>query len=216
MTEEKKNYSIFEKLNRVQVLLKAPKNQYNSFGKYKYRSCEDILEGVKPYLKELNLVLNIVDDVVLIGDRYYVKATARLIDADNGESIETYAYARESESKKGMDSSQVTGATSSYARKYALNGLFAIDDTKDNDFYDNRSQQAPRGQNKKNTTSKKEATPSNREEVARMFDIAKKTNYPMNELKNLMVQKYRKTESDKLTSEEINKLIEIMTQESFA
>lgn len=213
---ETNKYTIYEKLNRIQVLLKAPKNQYNSFGNYKYRSCEDILEGVKPYLKELNLVLNISDDVVLIGDRYYIKATARLTDAENGDNVETSAYAREAEEKKKMDSSQVTGATSSYARKYALNGLFAIDDTKDNDFYDNQSQQAPRGQNRKNTTSKKEATPSNREEVARMFDIAKRANYPMNELKNLMVQKYRKTESDKLTSEEINKLIEIMTQESFA
>lgn len=120
-----------EKVVAVQSELKAPKGQYNSFGKYNYRSCEDILEGVKPLLNKYGLYLTIDDAVELIGDRYYIKATATLFDGDN--CISTSAYARESLDKKGMDSSQVTGATSSYARKYALNGLLCIDDTKDAD-----------------------------------------------------------------------------------
>lgn len=125
-----------QKVVAIQSKLKAPKGQYNSFGKYNYRSCEDILEGVKPLLSENELVLTIEDSIEMIGDRYYVKATATLSDGTN--SISTSAYARESLDKKGMDSSQVTGATSSYARKYALNGLLCIDDTKDADTMNNK------------------------------------------------------------------------------
>lgn len=125
--------NILTKLNKIQTELKAPKGQFNSFGKYKYRSCEDILEGVKPLLAETKCTLTVKDKVVLIGDRYYIEATATLCDCESGELYENTAFAREEESKKGMDSSQVTGATSSYARKYALNGLLAIDDTKDSD-----------------------------------------------------------------------------------
>lgn len=124
---------IYQKLNKIQVELKAPKNQYNSFGKYKYRSCEDILEGVKPLLQATNTVLTVADEVVNIGDRFYIKATAKLTDTEDGENVEVSALAREDATKKGMDLAQVTGSTSSYARKYALNGLFAIDDTKDSD-----------------------------------------------------------------------------------
>lgn len=120
-----------EKIVAIQSELKAPKGQYNSFGKYNYRSCEDILEGVKPLLAKHGLVLTIQDSIDLIGDRFYVKATATI--TDGKEQLSTSAYARESLDKKGMDASQVTGATSSYARKYALNGLLAIDDTKDAD-----------------------------------------------------------------------------------
>lgn len=115
----------------IQHRLKAPKGQYNSFGKYKYRSCEDILEAVKPILHEVGCSLTLTDEVVLIGDRYYIKATARLTGEDTDEV--TTAYAREDQDKKGMDGSQITGTASSYARKYALNGLFCIDDTKDAD-----------------------------------------------------------------------------------
>lgn len=115
----------------IQHRLKAPKGQYNSFGKYKYRSCEDILEAVKPILHEVGCSLTLTDEVVLIGDRYYIKATARLKGEDTDEV--TTAYAREDQDKKGMDGSQITGTASSYARKYALNGLFCIDDTKDAD-----------------------------------------------------------------------------------
>lgn len=124
-----------EKIVAIQSELKAPKGQYNSFGKYNYRSCEDILEGVKPLLAKHGLVLTIQDSIDLIGDRFYVKATATI--TDGKENVSTSAYARESLDKKGMDASQVTGATSSYARKYALNGLLAIDDTKDADTMDN-------------------------------------------------------------------------------
>ena len=119
----------------IQHKLKAPKGQYNSFGKYNYRSCEDILEGVKPLLKEHNLALLIDDEIVQIGERYYVKATAKI--TDGREIVSATAYAREPDTKKGMDESQITGATSSYARKYALNALLCIDDTKDADTMDN-------------------------------------------------------------------------------
>lgn len=119
------------KLIKIQKGLKAPKGQFNKFGNYKYRSCEDILEAVKPLCAEEGMQLTISDEIVMIGDRYYVKATATV--TDGSESASVTAYAREEETKKGMDSSQITGATSSYARKYALNGLFCIDDTKDAD-----------------------------------------------------------------------------------
>lgn len=124
---------VYSKLVEVQNKLKAPKSQFNSFGKYNYRNAEDILEAVKPILKEVGAVVILKDEIVLIGDRYYLKTKAQFIDAEEGEIIEVEAIAREAEEKKGMDSAQVTGATSSYARKYALNGLFLIDDTKDND-----------------------------------------------------------------------------------
>lgn len=126
----------YKRLAHIQAHLNAPKNQYNSFGKYKYRSCEDILEGVKPLLD--GLFLSISDEIVLIGDRYYVKATATITDGEISHSAT--AMAREEESKKGMDSAQVTGATSSYARKYCLNGLFGIDDAKDADTDEHKQQ----------------------------------------------------------------------------
>lgn len=124
-----------QRVGDIQHKLKAPKGQYNSFGKYNYRSCEDILEGVKPLLKEHNLALLIDDEIVQIGERYYVKATAKI--TDGRECVSATAYAREPDTKKGMDESQITGATSSYARKHALNALLCIDDTKDADTMDN-------------------------------------------------------------------------------
>lgn len=151
--------NIYTKLAEIQQKLKAPKGQKNNFGNYKYRSCEDILEAVKPLLGDFSLTLN--DEIVLIGERYYIKATACLSGSvamgeikpikkgdiltytpnNNLENnkIHTCAFARESESKKGMDESQITGTASSYARKYALNGLFCIDDTKDADTMDNKT-----------------------------------------------------------------------------
>lgn len=128
-----------KELNTIQNLLKAPKNQYNKFGNYKYRNCEDILEAVKPLLFSQSCTLTISDEIVMIGTRYYVRATATIKNA-NGETETTTAYAREDESKKGMNASQITGSTSSYARKYALNGLFCIDDTKDSDSLNNECQ----------------------------------------------------------------------------
>lgn len=127
--------NLYEKILHVQSELKAPKGQTNSFGKYKYRSAEDIIESVKPLLAKYGLLMIIADDMVSMddGNRYYVKALVTVIDVESGEKICSAAYAREEEVKKGMDSSQVTGAASSYARKYAMNGMFAIDDTKDAD-----------------------------------------------------------------------------------
>lgn len=126
---------LYSKLLDVQGRLKAPKGQYNSFGKYKYRSSEDILEAVKPLLVEQGLLLTLNDDIVMVGDRIYVKAIATIRYGE--DSIQSVAFAREEMDKKGMDASQVTGAASSYARKYALNGLFCIDDTKDSDATNN-------------------------------------------------------------------------------
>jgi hypothetical protein len=132
--------NIYEKLIKVQTELKAPKNQRNNFGGYNYRSCEDILEAVKPILKNNKLTLILKDNIVNIGDRYYIVAIADLIDIETGEKIVTQAQARESETKKGMDDSQITGTASSYARKYCLNGLFLIDDTKDADTNEYKKQ----------------------------------------------------------------------------
>ena len=130
---EKKEKTIYEKLLSVQNELKAPKDKKNTFGGYNYRSCESILEAVKPLLQEQGLMLTIKDEVVNIGDRYYVRATVLLDDISSNGEIAITALAREEEAKKGMDASQITGTASSYARKYALNGLFLIDDTKDAD-----------------------------------------------------------------------------------
>ena len=121
-----------KELLQIQSELKAPKGQFNAYGKYKYRSCEDILEAVKPILKKNNCTLLLSDSLIYVGERYYIKATATLVNAE-GKSVLTEAYAREEETKKGMDASQITGASSSYARKYALNGLLCIDDNKDSD-----------------------------------------------------------------------------------
>lgn len=121
-----------KELNLIQTQLNAPKNQYNSFGKYKYRSCEDILAAVKPLLKETECTLILSDDIVAMDNRFYIKSTATICNK-TGEKESAVGFAREEETKKGMDASQITGATSSYARKYALNGLFAIDDTRDAD-----------------------------------------------------------------------------------
>jgi len=145
--------TIYEKLAKIQSTLKAPKGQYNAFGKYKYRNCEDILEAVKPLLAEVKAVVIIGDELELIGSRFYVKATARFIDCETDAQITNTAYAREEDTKKGMDGSQITGASSSYARKYALNGLFAIDDTNDSDTTNGMPDQE-NGQDSKNKNAK--------------------------------------------------------------
>ena len=122
-----------EKLMLIQQELKAPKNLYNDYGKFNYRSCEDILESVKPLLQKYKVVMTLSDDVVAVGDRVYVRASATITDAEGDEHFTNSAWAREALDKKGMDDSQITGTASSYARKYALNGLFLIDDAKDAD-----------------------------------------------------------------------------------
>ena len=121
------------RLLRIQTRLKAPKSQFNDFGKYHYRNCEDILEALKPLLEETKTVVTLSDEVVLTGTRYYIKATAKLKGIDGADIADTTAYAREEETKKGMDGAQITGAASSYSRKMALSGLFCIEDTKDAD-----------------------------------------------------------------------------------
>ena len=143
MSEQTTNSQLVEAMATIQASLKAPKGQTNKFGGYKYRSCEDILEAVKPLLKSQGLILTISDDIVDVSGRVYVKATAAVHNVQ-GHSVHTSGYAREEETKKGMDASQITGSASSYARKYALNGLFCIDDTKDSDATNDHGRTAPK------------------------------------------------------------------------
>jgi len=131
MSKEKTN--LLKRLGNIQTKLSVPRNQLNTFGGYKYRSCEDILEALKPLLLETNTIITINDEIVQVGERFYIKATVSLVDCDGDGTLTASAFAREPLIKKGMDESQITGTASSYARKYALNALFAIDDTKDAD-----------------------------------------------------------------------------------
>ena len=147
--------NIYEKINKIQVELKAPKSQRNNFGNYNFRNCEDILEALKPLLLREKIIIQLSDELVQIGDRFYIKATATLIDVESGEKHSTTAFAREELSKKGMDGSQITGASSSYARKYALNGLLAIDDTKDSDTTNTHNNNDSKNQKKQASTEEK-------------------------------------------------------------
>lgn len=135
------NLGIYEKLSAIQQELKAPKGQFNSFGKYKYRSCEDILEAVKPICAKHKTALVLLDSIAEVNGRFYVTAQAQLHDCESDNAVTATAYAREPEKKTGMDESQITGTASSYARKYALNGLFCIDDTKDADTDEYKQQE---------------------------------------------------------------------------
>lgn len=159
---------IYTKLSHIQNELKAPKNQFNKFGNYKYRSCEDILEALKPLCAKYKATLIIYDEIVMIGDRYYVKAMAKLYDQETTDYIEAYAFARECIDKKGMDQAQVTGATSSYARKYALNGLFNIDDTKD---FDTNEVHQQSNQKQGNTQPKQQSQQQGFEQANLMANI---------------------------------------------
>ena len=168
MLEDKKTF--VEKLIAVQTALKAPKGQYNSFGNYNYRSAEDILNAVKPLNKEQGLLLTLSDEPLLIGDWHYIKATATITDGIIKESFT--AYARESFTKKGMDDSQITGAASSYARKYALNGLYLIDDTKDADTDEYKKQE----KNVKKITKKQlEQLKANFQKIAALKKVSEKS-----------------------------------------
>lgn len=154
--------NIYEKLTQIQNELKAPKNQFNAFGNYNYRSCEDILEAVKPLLLKHKLTQIIDDDVKEINGRFYIKATITLFNSEKvEETIIVSALAREEENKKGMDSSQLTGSTSSYARKYALTGLYALDDTKDSDGLNTHGKE-----HSKADTSRKQASTTSNKKVA--------------------------------------------------
>ena len=170
--------NVYLKLMNVQSELKAPKNQYNSFGKYAYRSCEDILEALKPVLLKHKAAVIVTDDIVFVDGRHYVKATVKFIDAETGEMVENSALAREEESKKGMDACQLTGATSSYARKYALNGLFCIDDTKDSDATNTHGKEAPtkaQTQSKQNTPTRSKVL--SEEQIKALYEVSEKAGY---------------------------------------
>lgn len=168
---------INEKLLSVQAELKCNKSQYNAFGKYYYRNAEDILEAVKPLLAKVKATITINDEIVNIANRFYVKATAKIIDIESGEVVETNAYAREPENKKGLDESQITGSTSSYARKYALNGLLLIDDTKDSDY-------APDSNSKPTSAPKnKPLSKETQEEInRRIMEYTKLSKIPVSEI----------------------------------
>ena len=203
--------NVYLKLVEVQNKLKAPKNQFNKFGNYAYRNCEDILEALKPILAEVKAVVNMSDEVVLVGERYYIKATVKFIDAETGEVVEASAMAREEENKKGMDSSQLTGSTSSYARKYALNGLFAIDDTKDSDTTNTHGKE----------DSKSNVITLTDKQLNRMYAIAKVGGYDKVKVDRLINQKYSK-KANEMTKEEydnvvegLQKIADVKTKEKF-
>lgn len=167
-----------QKLIEIQTKLKAPKNLYNKFGNYNYRNAEGILEAVKPYLAELKCALTLTDSIIERGGKNYVEATAILWDEDGTEIMSVTAYAREAETKKGMDDSQITGATSSYARKYALNGLFDLDDTTDadtNEYHESAAQKEP--------AAPKEFKPSGRPEKPKMTKT----------YREMSIEEYKKT-----------------------
>ena len=184
--------NVYEKLIAIQSELKAPKSQYNNFGKYAYRNCEDILEALKPLLKEHKSTVYISDEIVTVLERFYIKATVTFIDAETGESITNTAYAREEESKKGMDGSQVTGASSSYARKYALNGMFAIDDTKDSDFT--------------NTTTKTDNTGLSEAQIKRLLAIASKVNISADDVKIVVAKSFGVQDLRKMNKQQYDEI----------
>lgn len=202
--------SLTQKLISVQAELKAPKGQFNSFGKYNYRSAEDIVEAVKPLNAKAGLLLTLSDEPLLIGEWHYIKATATI--TDGNESHVVTAYARESLTKKGMDDSQITGTASSYARKYALNGLYLIDDTKDADTDEYQRQNDKKGNNNTSnqSTSKPKAYKGNLSEaqVKRLYAIAKSKGFDVKAVKTVLVKDYKKTEVNELTKEEYDEFCE--------
>ena len=192
--------NVYEKLIAIQSELKAPKSQYNNFGKYAYRNCEDILESLKPLLKEHKSTIYISDEIVTVLERFYVKATVTFIDAETGEKITNTAYAREEESKKGMDGSQVTGASSSYARKYALNGMFAIDDTKDSDFT--------------NTTVKGDNSALSEAQIKRLLAIASKVNISADDVKVVVAKKFGVQDLRKMNKQQYDEICSRLEKKS--
>ena len=199
--------NIYKKLMLVQSKLKAPKNQYNSFVKYSYRSCEDILEGLKPLLNEVEAIITLNDEVVNIGERFYIKAIATFIDIATGEKVEVSALAREDETKKGMDLAQVTGSVSSYARKYALNGLFAIDDTKDSDSTNKHDKDKSSNVTNLNTENKWTNAKLTDSQIKRLYAIAYKKGIAADKVKEQVLKKFNKDVKD-LTKTEYDKVCE--------
>ena len=192
--------NVYEKLIAIQSELKAPKSQYNNFGKYAYRNCEDILEALKPLLKEHKSTIYISDEIVTALERFYVKATVTFIDAETGEKIINTAYAREEEDKKGMDGSQVTGSSSSYARKYALNGMFAIDDTKDSDFT--------------NTTVKGDNSALSEAQIKRLLAIASKVNISADDVKKVVAKTFGVQDLRKMNKQQYDEICSRLEKKS--
>ena len=193
--------NIYQKLMHIQNKLKAPKNQYNSFGKYKYRNCEDILEALKPLLLEYNCILVINDNIEEKGNRFYITAEVKIICCDTEKEISSKSSAREEETKKGMDGSQITGTASSYARKYALNGLFAIDDTKDSD-YEKQDKQEP-----KKEYGNKVFPISEKQLKLLKFEVEKRGAEGMERLKELLYKCYCK-KAEEIQIKDFNKILE--------
>lgn len=180
--------NIYQKLLAIQNELKAPKSQFNKFGGYSYRSCEDILEAVKSLLVKYNATIILQDKIELIGDRYYIKATARFIDAESGETIETEALARESENIKGMQASQITGATSSYARKYVLGSLLLLDDCKDADaIHGKEDNNKSQSHSQIDTTSTRKLSDK---QLARLFALGYKAGFNNDKVKEQIFKKF--------------------------
>ena len=196
--------NVYQKLMRVQSKLKAPKNQFNKFGNYSYRSCEDILEGLKPLLKEVGAILVINDEVVNIANRFYIKATASFISIDDGEKIISSALAREEEERVKFDPAQLTGSVSSYARKYALNGLFAIDDTKDSDSTNKYDKDNITSLNNENKWTNPKLTDN---QIKRLYAIAYKKGIGADKVKEQVLKKFNK-EVRGLTKTEYDKVCE--------
>lgn len=212
--------SIYEKLLSIQTELKAPKGQYNSFGKYSYRSCEDILEAIKPLINKNKVTLIVGDEILQIGERYYIKATARLIDIETGAEITNTAYAREEESKKGMDESQITGASSSYARKYALNGLFGIDDNKDSDTTNDEENANKSGKTGNTNNGNTNNTNNNNrnsafvteKQINRLYAIANECKFPIERVKAGCKKLYGKDHLNEMTAVEYDNLIKMVEE----
>lgn len=211
--------NILKKTFDIQQELKVPKNQRNTFGNYNFRNCEDIMEASKPICAKHNCLLTCSDELIQVGDRYYVKATATLFDIDSEESISTSACAREEETKKGMDASQITGASSSYARKYALNGLLQLDDNKDADTNEYKKQQN-KG-NQKSTVKKVdkpiEMIDANQIKVIHtLFAKIEKSesqvfkNFTNDKAKENVYNQYKVKSSKELTKESANKMIDLL------
>lgn len=213
--------SITTKLAAIQSELKAPKGQFNKFGGYKYRSCEDILEAVKPLLKEQGCAVTLSDVPEVVGEWHYICATATITDGPG--TIAVTAYARESETKKGMDASQITGTASSYARKYALNGLFAIDDTKDADATNDHQDASKPQQTKTGASTRKKAKPDLSAYLMRIAELQTKCielGATQAELEDGMNRAYDTTDVQKLTKEQLtaygqwlNQVIEYRSQQ---
>ena len=196
--------NVYQKLMRVQSKLKAPKNQFNKFGNYSYRSCEDILEGLKPLLKEVGAILVINDEVVNIANRFYIKATASFISIDDGEKIISSELAREEEERVKFDLAQLTGSVSSYARKYALNGLFAIDDTKDSDSTNKHDKDNITSLNNENKWTNPKLTDN---QIKRLYAIAHSRGVVAEKVKS-QVEKQLNKKVEELTKAEYDKVCE--------